>query len=91
MVLVPLLSCMTDLREEEIFPASIGIILPLCLVNLAVTAAHRGLDWTTAFPYLIGSALGAVPAGLWGRKIPEKWLHRGLGMVIIWGGIRYLR
>lgn len=90
MVLVPLLTAMTDLDEEEIFPASISIILPICLVSLTVTALRTGLDWGTALPYLIGSAIGGLCAGLWGRRIPVKWLHRLLGVLIIWGGWRYL-
>ena len=90
MVLVPLLTLLTDLQDGEVFPASIAIILPLCLVSLGVTALRQGLDLSLALPYLIGGALGAVPAGLWGRKIPVKWLHRGLGILILWGGVRYL-
>lgn len=90
MVLVPLLTILTDLEEDEIFPSSIAIILPLCVVSLAVTTLRQGLDLRSALPYLIGGALGAVPAGLWGRRIPAKWLHRGLGLLIIWGGLRYL-
>ena len=90
MVLVPLLTGLTDLQEEEVFPSSVAIILPLCLVSLTITALGPGLDLSLALPYLIGSALGAVPAGLWGGQIPAKWLHRGLGLLILWGGIRYL-
>ena len=90
MVLVPLLTAVTDLQEDEIFPSSIAMILPLCVVSLGVTALRRGLDIRTAFPYLLGGALGAVPAGVWGQKIPLKWLHRGLGLLILWGGLRYL-
>lgn len=90
MVLVPLLTSATELQEDEIFPSSIVIILPLCLVSLAVTVAKQSPDFTGALPYLVGGALGAVPAGLWGRKIPALWLHRGLGALILWGGIRYL-
>lgn len=90
MVLVPLLTAVTDLDEEEIFPASIAIILPLCLVSLAVTFLRQGSPSALVLPYLIGGALGAIPAGLWGRKIPVTWLHRGLGALILWGGIRYL-
>lgn len=90
MVLVPLLTALTDLSENEIFPASISIILPICLVSLTVTALRTGLDWAAALPYLIGSAVGGLCAGLLGRKIPVKWLHRGLGLLIIWGGFRYL-
>lgn len=90
MVLVPLLTLLSGLKEEEIFPASLSIILPLCLVSLLVTAMQTPIPWQASFPYLIGSALGGLAAGIWGKKIPPKWLHRGLGILILWGGIRYL-
>lgn len=90
MVLVPLLSLLTDLEADEIFSSSLAIILPICLVSLTVTAITGGLAWTDALPYLFGSAAGGLAAGIWGKKIPAKWLHRGLGILIIWGGVRYL-
>lgn len=90
MVLVPLLTLLTSLTEEEIFPASITIILPICLTSLAATAAFGTVDWQQALPYLLGSAAGGFAAGKWGRKIPVLWLHRGLGILILWGGWRYL-
>lgn len=90
MVLVPMLSLLTDLEDREIFPASISIILPICLVSLTVTAMTSSVAWGDALPYLIGSAAGGIAAGLWGQRIPAKWLHRGLGVMILWGGIRYL-
>ncbi len=91
MVLVPLLTALTPLEEEQVFPASLSIILPICLVTLTVTAFTGHIPWREAVPYLIGSAAGGILAGKWGKKIPVKWLHRGLGMLILWGGIRYLR
>lgn len=90
MILVPLLIMLTDLSDSEVFPASISIILPLCLVSLAVTAWNTGIDWASALPYLPGSALGGLSAGLWGHKIPVRWLHIALGILILWGGVRYL-
>ena len=90
MVLIPLLTLLTDRKDSEIFPASLCIILPLCLVSLFVTALTSPIPWQAAFPYLLGSALGGLAAGIWGAKIPVKWLHRGLGILILWGGIRYL-
>ena len=90
MVLVPLLTLLTDLEDSEIFPASISIILPTCLVSLAVMGFQNGLPWGDALPYLLGSAGGGILAGIWGKKIPTVWLHRGLGILILWGGIRYL-
>ena len=89
MVLVPLLNKRTDLDEQEIFPASISIILPLCCVSLIVQSGGR-LPWAAALPYLIGSAVGGVAAGIWGKFIPTLWLHRGLGVLILYGGWRYL-
>jgi uncharacterized membrane protein YfcA len=90
MILVPLLTTRTDIPEDEIFPSSISIILPICLVSLVISAADKGLPWTQAFPYLIGSAVGGIVAGIWGKRIPTTWLHRVLGVLIIWGGLRYL-
>ena len=90
MVLVPLLTALSDLEEEQLFSASLGIILPVCLVCLAFAAMEGPLPWKEALPYLLGSGLGGVLAGKWGQKIPVLWLHRALGMLIFWGGWQYL-
>ena len=89
MVLVPLLTTATELKDEQVFPVSVSIILPICVVSLIVSAGG-GLPFSDALPYLLGSLAGGVMAGLTGHRIPVKWLHRGLGVLIIWGGIRYL-
>lgn len=90
MVLIPLLTALTDLKEEEVFPASISVIAPVCVVSLIFTAQLSHLPWADSIPWLLGSAAGGVAAGLWGRKIPVLWLHRVLGALILWGGGRYL-
>ena len=90
MVLVPMLTHWTDLKEDEIFPASVSIVLPICLVSLCFTAARTPLPFVQAVPYLAGSAVGGILAGYFGRKIPVLWLHRLLGALILWGGVRYL-
>lgn len=90
MVLVPLLTLLTDTQEDSIFPTSLSIMLPICLVSIAVTAITGSIAWKESIPYLIGSSVGGILAGCWGRKIPVQWLHRGLGILILWGGIRYL-
>ena len=87
MLLVPMLSAFTSLREDEIFPSSVAIIAPICVVSLLLT---RDIAWGESVPFLLGSALGGLTAGLWGKKIPTVWLHRGLGILILWGGLRYL-
>lgn len=90
MILVPLLSRSKELEEEQIFPSSVSIILPLCIVSLSVSAMHGQIPWKEALPYLLGSVPGGLIAGILGRKISVKWLHRALGIIILWGGIRYL-
>jgi len=87
MVLVPLLVLLTDLEEGEIFPGSICVILPICLVSLALSPAG---NWRDALPFLPGSLLGGWLAGKYGSQIPVKWLHKSLGILILWGGFRYL-
>ena len=86
MVLVPLLALLTDLKEE-IFPGSICVILPVCITSLALTSSG---SWRSALPWLPGSLAGGILAGRFGQRIPVKWLHRSLGILIFWGGIRYL-
>ena len=90
MVLVPLLSHNSNLhlQETEIFPTSVAIILPICIVSLVLN--HSNVLFSTSLPYLLGSAIGGITAGILGKKIPVPWLHRGLGILILWGGIRYL-
>lgn len=90
MVLVPLLIFLTDLEDIEIFPASIAIMFPLCIVSLIAYSFQAPLPFTEALPYMLGSAIGGIPAGLFGKKIPRVWLHRILGILILWGGWRFL-
>jgi uncharacterized membrane protein YfcA len=90
MLLVPMLTASQEFEEQEIFPSSVSMILPLCLVSLAITGAQSGLPWSEALPYLLGSIPGGLLAGILGKRIRLTWLHRGFGLMILWGGIRYL-
>lgn len=90
MVLVPMLNKLTDLEDDQIFPSSIGVILPVCAVSLTVSASHAPLPWAEAVPYLLGGLAGGFLAVKFEKKIPVMWLHRVLGILILWGGIRYL-
>lgn len=89
MVLVPLLSHGTDFTEREVFSSSVLIILPMCLVTLGLGTGWQ-LPWQEAWPFLIGGIPGGIAAAWMGRKIPLLWLHRFLGIMIIYGGIKYL-
>lgn len=90
MILVPLLQILVKLEDSDVFPVSISIMLPICLVSLLFYSLHSPLPWAASLPYLIGSAAGGILAGIFGKKIPTLWLHRVLGIFIIWGGWRYL-
>ena len=90
MVLIPLLALWTDAEPESIFPLSVCVMLPVCLVSLWFTARTGPLPWAEAIPYLMGSAAGGVLAGLLGGWIPTLWLHRIFGAMLLWGGVRYL-
>ncbi len=90
MILVPLLTALTNLKEDDVFPASVSIILPITLVSLFFSLPANELDWQTLMPYLSGSVIGGILSGLLGKRIPTLWLHRVLGVLILWGGFRYL-
>ena len=89
MVLAPLLGERAGISEQERFPTSIAIMAPICVLSLLLSAKWQ-LSLGQIIPYMIGSALGGIAAGLWGKYIPTLWLHRFLGLLILWGGIRYL-
>ncbi len=90
MLLIPLLSILSVVEESSLFSTSLCVMLPIVLVSIAGAALQGPLPWQQAFPYLISGAAGGLAAGLWGQKIPVLWLHRGLGLLVLWGGIRYL-
>ena len=90
MILVPLLTMLARLPEKTVFPSSVSIILPICQVSLTITFFTGQIAWKLSLPWLLGGAAGGICAGLWGKRIPVMWLHRGLGILILWGGVRYL-
>ena len=90
MVLIPALGLWTDAEPEFLFPLSVSVMLPVCLLSLWLTSRSAPLPWLDALPYLIGSAFGGVLAGCLGKRIPTVWLHRIFGIMLLWGGVRYL-
>lgn len=90
MLLVPLLGLLSNLEPRQVFAASVCVIVPVCIASLLLTWHSGSIPWDILLPYLIGSCGGGVLAGILGKKIPTKWLHRILGIMILWGGVRYL-
>ncbi|MBE6934293.1 MAG: sulfite exporter TauE/SafE family protein [Ruminococcaceae bacterium] len=90
LLLVPLLTLVGQLPEEEVFPSSVAVMLPICITSLCISPGLGHLPWQDAWPYMLAAVPGGIFAGLLDKKIPVKWLHRSLGLLILWGGIRYL-
>lgn len=90
MVLVPLLIRFAKVEDKKAFSSAVCIILPLCLVSIAVYALQGMLPLQDALPYLAGGALGGVIAGLTFQKVSARLLHLVLGALILFGGIRLL-
>lgn len=90
MVLIPLLTLLSGIEESDLFQSSVAIILPICLVSLVTSAFTSEIPWRDSIPWLLSGMVGGYLAVKWGKKIPVLWLHRGLGAMILYGGIRYL-
>lgn len=90
MVLIPGLKRFAQVPEESLFPTSVSVMLPVSVLSLVISAMSAPLPWPDARPWLIGSAIGGTAVGFWGRKIPVLWLHRILGIMLLWGGVRYI-
>ena len=88
MILVPLLTRWARLEDKKAFATSISIIAPLCIVSIVVYCLRGSMDLAAAVPYLIGGFFGGLLGGKLFRKIPAKFLHKALGLIIIYGGIR---
>lgn len=90
LVMVPILSALTDLEQQDMFAISVVTLLPVCVISLLFSTGWGQFFLLQALPYLLGSATGGILAATLGKKIPTLWLHRTLGLLILWGGIRYL-
>ena len=84
MVLVFLLGRFCHLPQRQIFPGSLAIMVPVCLTSLLLSPG--ALPWIEALPYLLGSFLGGVLTPALSKRIPVFWLHRVLGLTVIFGG-----
>ena len=90
LVLVPLLTWLSDLEDDEIFPASVSIIFPVCIISLLYRFASIPTALAQGLPYMLGGLAGGIASEFFAHKIPVKWLHRSLGILILWGGVKYL-
>lgn len=87
MLAVPFLQ-KSGLSSRQVFATSLGVILPMTVVSLAVALFRDGLDWGVAWPYLLGGAVGGLVGGRFLKSIPTLWLHRIFGVLLLWGGVK---
>ena len=90
MLLVPLLSREKDLQGHALFATSVAAMLPLSLVNLAVTALHEPLPFQEALPYLAGGAVGAFVGGRFFDRVSTTFLRRLFAGFLFYAGVKYL-
>lgn len=90
MILVPLLTRWAKLPDKKAFATSISIIAPMCLVSIVIYYMQGSLAFSDALPYLIGGLLGGLLGGKLFGRVSATFLHRALGLLILYGGIRSL-
>lgn len=90
MVLVPLLQRLRLAEGQKLFASALAVMLPMSAVSVAVYAVTGSLEFSTALPYCAGGLAGGLIGGAVYRRIPTRWLHRVLGLLILWGGVRIL-
>ncbi len=88
MFLVPLLVSWTKMEQRKAFATSVAVILPISISSAVIYWLRGGLDFMSAWPYLIGGAIGGLAAGRIFKKIDMAWLRRAFGAFILYGGIR---
>ena len=80
--LVPLMTRWSKLEERKAFATSVAIILSLSIVSSVVYFTKGALDFSTAWPYLLGGGIGGVISGLVFQKVPLNFLRRIFGCLL---------
>lgn len=86
--LVPLLTAWAGMPQKKAFATSVAVILPLSLVSAGIYFWKGAIDFSAAWPFLAGGALGGLLSGRIFKKMPVVWLRRAFGLLILYGGVR---
>lgn len=86
--LVPLFTRWAGMDQRRAFATSVAVVLPLCVAALVSYVRKGGVDLATALPYLAGGLVGGLLAGRVFDNVPVTWLHRGFGLLMLYGGLR---
>ena len=85
-----LLTRWAKVRDKAAFACCVAIILPVCLVSVAVYVLRGGLQLGAAMPYLIGGAAGGLLGAKLFKGVKPMLLRRLFGLFLLYGGVRYL-
>jgi Predicted permeases len=86
--LVPFFTRHLKMEDRKAFATSIAVILPLSLISAFIYFQQNELDIQSAFPYLIGGAVGGFISSRTFNKIPTVFLKKAFAVLILYGGIR---
>lgn len=88
LVLLPLLSFGS--HNQNMFPYSVAIMLPICFVSFLANVTSATPNLIVAVPYFLGGLAGGLIASKFSRKIPVRFLHLFFGGILVLGGLRFL-
>ncbi|MBQ9974458.1 MAG: sulfite exporter TauE/SafE family protein [Oscillospiraceae bacterium] len=89
-VLVPILTRCCGMKQRQAFATAVAVILPLCVFSVCIYFARGGLSVGTAWPYVLGGAVGGWLGGRIFGGVRVDWLRRGFGVLLILSGLRTL-
>ena len=90
MILVPLCCRWIKMTDKTAFATSLAVVMPMSVVSGAVYLIKRGINFSSALPFLIGGLVGGIIGGILFKKVSPRLLRIALALFIIYGGIRSL-
>lgn len=88
-IAVPLLE-KGGLEPQKSHATSIAVTLPLSIISAVLYYKNGILELSDALKYIPGGLAGAVCGGYVLKKIPDKFLKRLFGLILIISGLRLL-
>jgi len=88
MVLVPLFCGWSKMEDKRALATSVAVVLPMSAVSAVVYYLRGSFLLQDALPFLLGGLAGGFLGGKYFKKMSPTLLRRGLGIMILWGGIR---
>lgn len=86
--LVPLFTSWTKLPQRKALASSVAVILPLSLISAGVYLFQGGLDFSLAWPYMAGGAVGGICSGFLFQKISPRLLRKIFALLLLYAGIK---